>query len=955
MIEAGTTKANGIKSEQKIILSKNALKVLERRYLAKDEEGNVLETPVEMFRRVAKNIAVADTLYGHTQEEVKQTEKEFFQIIAKLEFLPNSPTLMNAGRELQQLSACFVLPIEDSTESIFDAVKYAALVHKSGGGTGFSFSRLRPKNDRVRSTGGIASGPVSFMKVFNVSTEVIKQGGTRRGANMAILRVDNPDILDFITSKKEVEAFTNFNISVALTEEFMKALKENQDYNLINPRTKEIVSQLNAKYVWDLIVEMAWKTGEPGIVFMDRINAANPTPLLGEIEATNPCVTGDTWVTTDKGPAMVRDIIGVPTSLLLDGAFHTTTKTGFFSTGVKDVYEVQTNRGYHIKATADHLVRVAICISRDAIESDWKPVSNLKPGDNLVLSNNRVAQWNGMGSYDEGYLLGMLLGDGTLKKETAVISVWGNGTSSQSIRYEVECFAHTMPHRSDFNGFLEIKDRGEYRLKSKSLQKLALEYGMTPGDKVMSPEIETTNVEFHKGFLRGLFDADGSVLGTIEKGWSVRLSQSNLDTLKAVQRMLHRFGIASTIYENRRSEGSRLMPDGNGGYRYYANKAQHELVISRDNMAVFAETIGFADAEKQKKLLDVLSALSRGPYRERFIAEVSQITPLGCEEVFDVQIPSKNAFSANGLYVHNCGEQPLLPYESCNLGSINVGKLVQKNVYGVMEINFEKLRSVVRTAVHFLDNVIDVNEYPLPEIEKITKGNRKIGLGIMGFADMLIKLGIPYDSLKAIEIAEELMCFISNEARKKSQELAEDRGAFPNFKRSIYDKPGHPLIRNATVTTIAPTGTLGIIANCSSGIEPLFSVAYVRNVLENEQLIEVNDVFKKILTEKGIYSEELIRKIAEKKGIQDVEGLPQDIKDLFVTAHEISPIHHIRIQAAFQKYVDNAVSKTVNLNSNMTKTDVKEVFNLAYELGCKGVTVYRDGSRPNQVLSTNFS
>lgn len=590
MIEAGTTKTNGMKSERKITLSKNALTVLERRYLAKDEEGNVIETPVEMFRRVARNIAAADALYGHTQEELKKTEEKFFQIITQLEFLPNSPTLMNAGRELQQLSACFVLPIEDSTESIFDAVKYAALVHKSGGGTGFSFSRLRPKNDRVRSTGGIASGPVSFMKVFNVSTEVIKQGGTRRGANMAILRVDNPDILEFIASKKDVEAFTNFNISVALTKEFIKALKEDRDYILVNPRTKEIIRQLNAKYVWDLIIEMAWKTGEPGIVFLDRINAANPTPLLGEIEATNPC-----------------------------------------------------------------------------------------------------------------------------------------------------------------------------------------------------------------------------------------------------------------------------------------------------------------------------------------------------------------------------GEQPLLPYESCNLGSINVAKLVQKNVYGEMEINFEKLRSVIRTAVHFLDNVIDINDYPLPVIEKMTKGNRKIGLGVMGFADMLIKLGIPYDSIKAIEVAKELMQFISNEAWKKSQELAEERGAFINFKGSIYDKPGHPLIRNATVTTIAPTGTLSIIANCSSGIEPLFSVTYVRNVLENEKLIEVNDIFKKIMTERGIYSEELIKKIATKRTLRDVEGIPQDIIDLFVTAHEISPIHHIRIQAAFQKYVDNAVSKTVNLNNNMTKKDVKEVFNLAYELGCKGVTVYRDGSRPNQVLSTNFS
>jgi ribonucleoside-diphosphate reductase alpha chain len=534
----------------------------------------------------------------------------------------------------------------------------------------------------------------------------------------------------------------------------------------------------------------------------------------------------------------------------------------------------------------------------------------------------------------------MLLGDGTLKKETAVISVWGEGNGSHSIRDEVERFTHLMPHRSDFKGFFAIKGRGEYRLKSKALQQLALNYGMAPGNKALTPEIEATNVEFHKGFLSGLFDADGSVQGTIEKGRSVRLSQSSLDTLKAVQRMLHRVGIAATIYENRRSEGSRLMPDGKGGYRYYAHKAQHELVISRDNLVLFAETIGFADSEKQQKLLEALSALSRSPYRERFLAEVSQITPLGCEEVFDVQIPGKNAFSANGLYVHNCGEQPLLPYESCNLGSINLAKMVQKNVYGEMEINYEKLRAVIRTTVHFLDNVIDANKYPLEEIEVVTKGNRKIGLGVMGFADMLLRLGVPYDSPKAVELAENLMQFVLNEARKQSQERAEERGAFPNFRGSVYDTPGHPLLRNATVTTIAPAG---------------FAVAYVRNVMDNDRLIEVNDTFKRLATERGIYNKELVQTIIKNGGsLRGITGVPQDLQDLFATAHDVSPIQHIRIQAAFQKYTDNAVSKTVNFRHDSPKSEVDEVYRLAYELGCKGVTVYRDGSRPNQVLSTDF-
>lgn len=574
----------------KLKLSDNALRVLETRYLAKDEEGKVIETPEELFQRVAKNIASADALYGLTSEEVMQTEKVFLQSMVNLEFLPNSPTLMNAGRDLQQLAACFVLPIEDSTESIFDAVKYTALVHKSGGGTGFSFSRLRPKHDRVRSTGGIASGAVSFMKVFNISTEVIKQGGTRRGANMAILQVNNPDIVEFITCKDDETAFTNFNISVGLTEEFMRAFKEDRDYELINPRTKESVKRIRAKEVWNLLVEMAWKNGEPGVVFLDYINEGNPTPHLGKIEATNPC-----------------------------------------------------------------------------------------------------------------------------------------------------------------------------------------------------------------------------------------------------------------------------------------------------------------------------------------------------------------------------GEQPLLPYESCTLGSINLSKMVYMNVYGEPAINYFKLREVVRLGVHFLDNVIDVNKYPLPKIEKITKGNRKIGLGVMGFADMLIKIRVPYNSPRSLEIAEEVMSFIFQEARKKSQELAHERGPFPNFRGSIYDKPGHPLMRNATVTTIAPTGTLSIIAGCSSGIEPLFSVAFIRNILDNEKLFDVNPVFKKLVKSEGYYGEELIQKIIEARGsIKDLDEVPAPIKKLFVTAHEVSPQHHIQMQAIFQKYTDNAVSKTVNFPHDAPKSTIDEVYRLAYELHCKGVTVYRDGSRKGQVLSTDF-
>jgi ribonucleoside-diphosphate reductase alpha chain len=570
--------------KEKTAISPNARAVLGRRYLVKDEKGKVIESPEDMFRRVAHHIAAADLLYN-PQANIKEKEEEFYQAMLNMEFLPNSPTLMNAGRELGQLSACFVLPIDDSMSSIFDTLKYTALIHKSGGGTGFSFSRLRPEGDLVGSTGGVASGPVSFMKAFDAATDVIKQGGKRRGANMAILSVDHPDILKFIRAKEDNTSLTNFNISVAITEKFMKAVENGSDYELINPRTKKVADKLNAKEVFERIVEMAWKNGDPGIVFLDRVNRDNPTPKLGMVESTNPC-----------------------------------------------------------------------------------------------------------------------------------------------------------------------------------------------------------------------------------------------------------------------------------------------------------------------------------------------------------------------------GEQPLLPYESCNLGSINVSKMVNKRD-GVTTVDYVKLEKSVRMTVRFLDNVIDVNKFPLPKIGEMTKLTRKIGLGVMGFADLLIMLGIPYDSEEALETAERLMKFISDKATEASVELAKERGMFPAFEGSIYDKPSSPRVRNATRTTIAPTGTLSIIAGCSSGIEPLFALSYTRTILEGTQLTEVNPLFEDVAKREGLYSKELMQEVAQKGKLSDIEGVPKKMKRLFVTAHDITPEWHVRMQAAFQRHTDNAVSKTVNFPHDATKEDVARVYMLAYKEGCKGITIYRDRSRESQVLS----
>ena len=561
-------------------LTDNAIKVLERRYLKKDADGNATESPEELFRRVARNIAQADSAYGD-DAAVEKAEHRFYEMMTNLEFMPNSPTLMNAGRKLQQLSACFVLPVEDNMESIFQAVKDTAIVHKSGGGTGFSFTRLRPKNDVVATTYGRSSGPVSFMHAFDAATDAVNQGGFRRGANMGVLNVDHPDILDFITCKTDHSKLTNFNISVALTEKFMQAVESDEEYETLNPRTHKPNETLKAREVFDLMCRKAWEGGDPGIMFLDRINADNPTPHIDRIESTNPC-----------------------------------------------------------------------------------------------------------------------------------------------------------------------------------------------------------------------------------------------------------------------------------------------------------------------------------------------------------------------------GEQPLLPNEACNLGSINLAKFVTDG-----KVDYDRLRETVHTAVHFLDNVIDQSKFPLAQITDMVHSNRKIGLGVMGWADLLVMLGVSYNSEQAIELAQELMGFITFEARKKSEELADQRGAFRNYPGSIFDRPGQKPVRNATATTIAPTGTISIISGCSSGIEPLFAVCYVRNVMDNDRLIEVNPYFEQMAREEGFYSDKLIEEISLHGTIQDIDGIPDHVKELFVCAHDIAPEWHIRMQAAFQKNTDNAVSKTVNFPSDATVEDVKHVYILAYKLGCKGVTIYRDSSREAQVLT----
>jgi ribonucleoside-diphosphate reductase alpha chain len=946
--EAGIARKINERSSE---LTENSKVVLKRRYLSKDREGKALEEPDGMFRRVAHNLSQADLNYGATEKERQATEEEFYDVMRRLEFLPNSPTLMNAGRELQQLSACFVLPVEDSLDSIFSKVKETALIHKSGGGTGFAFSRLRPEGDVVGSTGGVASGPVSFINAFDAATDVVKQGGTRRGANMGILDVTHPDILKFIRSKEDGKHLVNFNISVAITEDFMEKVKRDEDYDLINPRTGQVTGRLNARKLFNLMAEMAWKTGDPGIVFLDRINRDNPNPQLGYIESTNPCVTGDTLIYTGKGLLRAADLWAQQEEVVatVDGRFNagrSQKASAVIATGVKPVYRLVTAEGYEVRVTADHRIMT---------DRGWVPAGDLTFGDRLHLLNQKGG-FGSEGSRELGQLLGWLIGDGTLKTDRAVLSFFGDEKGElapQFARMMNSVVQTPIGYRPEYEiGVVAVKDRDEARVSSSRLLELVAQYGLTPGRKHVVPEVVFQGCEeMRAGFLQSLFTADGHVSGSLEKGVSVRLTSISREFQVDVQRLLLNFGIASTIYTDRRVEGLRSLPDGKGGHADYHCKAYHDLVISKDNLHRFASEIGFLSESKQAALLSRLASYRRGPYRETFEATFAALIPEGEEEVFDLTEPETHSFIANGIVVHNCGEQPLLPYESCNLGSLNLARMVHYTVDDVY-MDWQRLSRVVRTAVHLLDNVIDMNNYPIKEIAEMSRKTRRIGVGVMGWSDLLAQLGIRYDSEEALQLAEEVMRRTQEETYQASMELAERRGAFPAWEGSVYNQPGNERkMRNSAPVTIAPTGTISIIAGVSSGIEPLFALSYIRNVMDHTRLVEGNPYFEAVARHEGFYSQELMEQLAEKGSLDDLE-VPQWVKEVFRVSHDITPDWHVRMQAAFQKYTDNSVSKTINFPYHATVEELAQAYMLAYETGCKGITVYRDGSKADQVLST---
>lgn len=907
-------------------------KVFDARYAGKDENGQISETFAEAVSRLARTAA------GAEKADQKAWEEKFSHVLGELLFIPSTPIWANMGKTDRpwQPGACFVLAVGDTLESMYDTLKDTALVFKSGGGVGYNFSSIRPRGDLVATTKGKASGVVELLRLYDASAGMVKQGGVRRGAIIGILDIDHPEVVDFIEAKKD-GGLTNFNLSVGVTDKFMEALDKDLPWQLVF--NGEVRQELPARQLWGMIIEAAHSCGDPGVIFLDRLQEGNPVPE-NPINATNPCVTGSTWVMTDEGPRQVVDLLGSQFNVIADGCSYKTSSSGFFKTGVKQVVRLDTCEGYSIRLTADHKVLKAASKTRYLIKKEWTPVADLAPGDKIVLHNHRaLASWPGVLTEEEGYLLGLLSGDGTLKQEAGIMSVWSrepavNGDlpgASCSVMDKALEYAN-KPHRRDFKGGIKVKEKCEYRLKLNFSRDLTNNMGMFPGCKAVTREIEMASSDGYRGFLCGLFDSGGTVIGDHEKGISIRLPQNDLSILYAVQRMLLRLGIASSVYQNRRQAGAKLN-----------TIAQHELIISRDNMLIFAESVNFFDNEKAQKLKDLIGKYKQKMNKERFLATVSSVVELGNEDVYDVCVPGLNAFDANGICAHNCGEQPLSPGESCLLGSVNLDRMI--TVGGVLDK--ELLTEIVNVAVRFLDNLIDVADYPLPVIAAATRATRKIGLGFTGLADALIKAGLAYDSAEGRELAGNVAGLIRQAAHTASAQLAEEKGCFPLWNKSVFYPDARR--RNAACITIAPTGSVTTMAGCEGyGVEPIFAVAYTKSTNVAGDLKVFSPLFLEYIKGYDIPAETLAS-VAEKGSCQGMEEIPEGVAGIFRGAQEITPIAHLLMQAAVQKHVDNAVSKTINLPEEASAEDIGTCYKTAFDLGLKGVTVFREGCKEGTV------
>ena len=1010
-----------------------SLDIWDKKYRLKAKDGTVVDADMDgTYQRVARALAEVEN------DKEKQDEwYEKFLWALRHGAIPAGRITSNAGalehKPATSTINCTVSgSVRDSMDDILEKVHEAGLTLKAGCGIGYEFSTLRPKGAYVSGAGAYTSGPLSFMDIYDKMCFTVSSAGGRRGAQMATFDVSHPDVMDFIRAKREDGRLRQFNLSLLITQEFMEAVKNDDHWPLVFPVTEKeveldkldlnnpsqivwrewpikqgyvsneeglvackVYKSIRARRLWDMIMTSTYDYAEPGFILIDKVNEQNNNWFCEDIRATNPCVTADTWVQTAQGPRQVSDLIGTPFVARIDGQDHASGAQGFFKTATKAVVRLQTAEGYALRLTADHRVRRVSRFSRYSTDTEWCAAGELKAGDRVLLNDHRDnARWDGAHTFEEGYLTGLLLGDGTLKADKAVLSVWkpaavANGAAAQpgdgvhAVMAAAEQAARTLPHRSDFSGWHEVPGRNEYRLALGALKGLATGLGMSAGEKHITPAMEKSSSDFHRGFLRGLFDADGSVQGSQQKGVSVRLSQSSLSCLEAAQRMLLRLGIRTTLYRDRRGAGEQLLPDGKGGMATYTTKAQHELVISGENLLTFAAQVGFADSDKAQRLETSLTRYQRRLNRERFVARVTGIEADGVEDVYDVQVPGINTFDANGLHAHNCGEQPLPPYGSCLLGSINLTKFVRDPFTDKAHFDWDEYRQTVAIFTRMLDNVVEINGLPLEGQRDEIMSKRRHGMGYLGLGSTLTMLRMSYGDKASLQFTERVTRELALEGWRTGLELAKEKGPAPIMdqdfevtaemlrKRPEMKKDGYKVgdtvkgkvlhakysrymqrvaeadpdlaaalaevgARFTHHSSIAPTGTisLSLANNASNGIEPSFAHQYSRNVIrEGKKSKEKVDVF----------SFELLayRELVNGQASPYTDEAENLLPDYFVTADNILPKAHVDIQAAAQKWIDSSISKTANVPTDFPYGDFKDIYLYAYEQGLKGCTTFR--------------
>ena len=1002
--------------------------IWDKKYRLRSKTGEPVDATIDdTWQRVAR--ALSDV---EATPELREQWFERFLWALRRGAIPAGRITSNAGalehKPATSTINCTVSgTIRDSMDNILDKVHEAGLTLKAGCGIGYEFSTLRPRGAYVSGAGAYTSGPLSFMDIYDKMCFTVSSAGGRRGAQMGTFDVSHPDVKEFIRAKRENGRLRQFNLSLLITDGFMQAVENDEDWPLVFPvHVKEkgdidlddaikvvwrewptheqyieredgliackIYGHIRARHLWDMIMVSTYDYAEPGFILIDKVNEMNNNWWCEHIRATNPCVTADTWVQTAEGPRQVRHLLGHGFMARVDGKDHATSAEGFFRTATKPVLALQTEEGYRLRLTNDHRVRRVSRLTRWSVDTEWCAAGELRAGDRVLLNDHRAnASWSGALNAEQGYLLGLLVGNGTLKHEAAVLSVWPQaaavnaegGCGVHALMDEALRCAQTLPHSVDFAGWSEVQGRGEWRMKSAALRDLAFELGMAPGDKAITPALEQASSEAYRGFLRGFFDADGSVQGSQAKGVSVRLAQSDSARLEAVQRMLLRLGIPSRIYRDRREAGSAALPDGQGGSRAYATQAQHELVIAGESLARFDELVGFADSDKATRLRALLAGYRRTLNRTRFVATVESLQADGVEDVYDVQVPGINTFDGNGLHAHNCGEQPLPPYGSCLLGSINLTTFVRDPFGPKARFDWDEYREVVKVFTRMLDNVVEINGLPLEQQRNEIVSKRRHGMGFLGLGSTVTMLKHRYGSAEAVAFTEEVSREMAVAGWEMALDLAKEKGAAPILLRDftvtgdmlrkrpemvtdgykvgdsipgrvLHAKYSRYMQRIASVapnlveqlaetgarfthhSSIAPTGTisLSLANNASNGIEPSFAHSYSRNVIREG---------KKSKEKVEVLSYELLayRALINADAKVFTDDVASKLPEYFVSADDISPKEHVDIQAASQLWIDSSISKTANVPTDYPYEDFKDIYFYAYKQGLKGCTTFR--------------